>query len=289
MDNNLLKYMAFIKTVETGSFTKAATELNYAQSSVSKMIADLEKEWGMTLLERDRNGVQVTSSGEQVLPYARRLIDDYRKLEAQVDAMNGLETGRIRIGTFASVAIHWLPNIIAEFQKDYPGIEYELLMGDYEEVENWILEGRVDCGFLRLPVRTGLNTIALKQDEYLVVLPEEHPLARKKRVRIQDLEGQPFMLLEHGGRTEVTDLLERYQVHPQIRFTTWEDYAIMAMVEKGLGIGILPQMILQKLSYRIEVRSLEKPYYREIGFAVRDDRQMSPVTAKFLEYLKYRE
>ena len=281
--------MAFIKTVETGSFTKAATELNYAQSSVSKMIADLEKEWGMTLLERNRNGVQVTSSGEQVLPYARRLIDDYRKLEAQVDAMNGLETGRIRIGTFASVAIHWLPNIIAEFQKDYPGIEYELLMGDYEEVENWILEGRVDCGFLRLPVRTGLNTIALKQDEYLVVLPEEHPLARKKRVRIQDLEGQPFMLLEHGGRTEVTDLLERYQVHPQIRFTTWEDYAIMAMVEKGLGIGILPQMILQKLSYRIEVRSLEKPYYREIGFAVRDDRQMSPVTAKFLEYLKYRE
>lgn len=281
--------MAFIKTVETGSFTKAATELNYAQSSVSKMIADLEKEWGMTLLERNRNGVQVTSSGEQVLPYARRLIDDYRKLEAQVDAMNGLETGRIRIGTFASVAIHWLPNIIAEFQKDYPGIEYELLMGDYEEVENWILEGRVDCGFLRLPVRTGLDTIALKQDEYLVVLPEEHPLARKKRVRIQDLEGQPFMLLEHGGRTEVTDLLERYQVHPQIRFTTWEDYAIMAMVEKGLGIGILPQMILQKLSYRIEVRSLEKPYYREIGFAVRDDRQMSPVTAKFLEYLKYRE
>ncbi len=289
MDNNLLKYMAFIKTVETGSFTKAATELNYAQSSVSKMIADLEREWGMTLLERDRNGVQVTSSGEQVLPYARRLIDDYRKLEAQVDAMNGLETGRIRIGTFASVAIHWLPNIIAEFQKDYPGIEYELLMGDYEEVENWILEGRVDCGFLRLPVRTGLDTIALKQDEYLVVLPEEHPLARKKKVRIQDLEGQPFMLLEHGGRTEVTDLLERYQVHPQIRFTTWEDYAIMAMVEKGLGIGILPQMILQKLSYRIEVRSLEKPYYREIGLAVRDDRQMSPVTAKFLEYLKYRE
>lgn len=281
--------MAFIKTVETGSFTKAATELNYAQSSVSKMIADLEREWGMTLLERDRNGVQVTSSGEQVLPYARRLIDDYRKLEAQVDAMNGLETGRIRIGTFASVAIHWLPNIIAEFQKDYPGIEYELLMGDYEEVENWILEGRVDCGFLRLPVRTGLDTIALKQDEYLVVLPEEHPLARKKKVRIQDLEGQPFMLLEHGGRTEVTDLLERYQVHPQIRFTTWEDYAIMAMVEKGLGIGILPQMILQKLSYRIEVRSLEKPYYREIGLAVRDDRQMSPVTAKFLEYLKYRE
>ena len=281
--------MAFIKTVETGSFTKAATELNYAQSSVSKMIADLEKEWGMTLLERNRNGVQVTSSGEQVLPYARRLIDDYRKLEAQVDAMNGLETGRIRIGPFARVAIHWLPNIIAEFQKEYPGIEYELLMGDYEEVENWILEGRVDCGFLRLPVRTGLNTIALKQDEYLVVLPEEHPLARKKRVRIQDLEGQPFMLLEQGGRTEVTDLLERYQVHPQIRFTTWEDYAIMAMVEKGLGIGILPQMILQKLSYRIEVRSLEKPYYREIGFAVRDDRQMSPVTAKFLEYLKYRE
>ena len=285
MDNNLLKYMAFVKTVETGSFTKAAESLHYAQSSVSKMIADLEKEWNLVLLERDRNGVHLTTSGEQVLPFARMLIDDYRRLESRVNEINGIETGMIRIGTFSSVAIHWLPNIFAEFQRDFPGIEYEMLMGDYEEVERWIEEGRVDCGFLRLPTRPAFDTISLKKDEYLVVLPKGHPLCEQEQIDIHQLENQPFLLLEHGGKTEVSDLLEKSQVHPQIRFTTWEDYAIMAMVEKGLGIGILPELILKKIPYEIEVRRLAEPYYREIGIAVKDRSRMSPATEKFMEYL----
>lgn len=135
MDSNLQKYMAFVKTVETGSFTKAAQSLHYAQSSVSKMIQDLEKEWKVTLLERDRGGVHLTTSGEQILPYARMLIEDYQKLESHIDRINGIQTGLLRIGTFSSVAINCLPGILAEFQKDFPGIEYEMLLGDYEEVE----------------------------------------------------------------------------------------------------------------------------------------------------------
>ena len=110
--------MAFVKTVETGSFTQAAEKLNYAQSSVSKMIADLEKEWKVVLLERDRSGVHLTTAGEQLLPYARALLEDYQKLQSHVDLLNGLQTGVIRIGSFSSVAINWLPNIFAEFQKD---------------------------------------------------------------------------------------------------------------------------------------------------------------------------
>ena len=289
MENNLWKYEAFIKTVELGSFTRAAEALNYAQSSISKMIGDLEKEWNLALLERDRSGVHLTSSGKQILPYARLLLDDYRKLESCVDEMHGMETGQLRIGTFSSVAIHWLPNIFAEFQKRFPKIEYEMLLGDYEEVERWMEEGRVDCGFLRLPTRADFQTLSLKQDEYLVVLPKGHPLAAHEKIDIHALEDQPFLLLEHGGKTEVTDLLEKYQVHPQIRFTTWEDYAIMAMVEKGLGIGILPKLILQKLPYDLEIRSLQEPYYREIGIAVKDQKRMSPAMIKFLEYLPYRE
>ena len=161
MDSNLQKYQAFVKTVETGSFTHAALLLNYAQSSVSKMIGDLEKEWGVTLLERSRSGVRLTACGEQILPYARALIEDYQKLSGFVDEMNGIQTGTVRIGTFSSVAIHWLPNIVAAFQKDYPDIEYELLLGDYDEVERWLEEGRIECGFLRLPTRPAFETISM--------------------------------------------------------------------------------------------------------------------------------
>ena len=81
METPLNKYRAFVKTVEKGSFTKAAEALNYAQSSVSKMVADLESEWGMTLLERSKNGVRLTSAGEQLLPYLRRLLSGYAELE----------------------------------------------------------------------------------------------------------------------------------------------------------------------------------------------------------------
>ncbi|MDD6216126.1 MAG: LysR family transcriptional regulator [Roseburia sp.] len=289
MDHNILKYLAFVKTVEKGSFTKAAEDLNYAQSSISKMIADLEEEWGVTLLQRSKNGVVLTSAGEQILPSIRKILSDFGKLEEQINQMNGVQSGIVRIGTFSSVAIHWLPNIFAEFQKDYPGIDYEMLLGDYGEVERWIDEGRVDCGFLRLPTAVKFDVMPLKKDEYKVVFPKKHPLAQKEKIKVTDLDGQPFLLLEHGGKTEVSDLLEKNGVHPKVRFTTWEDFAIMSMVEKGLGIGVLPDMILKRIPYQIEVRPLETPYYREIGIAMKDRQRLSAATQKFMEYLKYRE
>lgn len=226
MENQLLKYLALVKTVETGSFTRAAQALNYAQSSVSKMVADLEAKWGMTLLERSKRGVCLTSAGEQVLPFLRKVLNDHAELEGQICRMNGIETGVVRIGTFASVAIHWLPTL------------------------------------------PGFDTMLLKQDEYKVVLPVGHPLAVHESVPIEALNGLPFLLLEHGGKTEVSDLLERAHVQPDVRFTTWEDFAIMAMAERGLGVGILPDLILRRIPYRIEIRPLANPYYRPIGLAV---------------------
>ena len=95
---NLLKYEAFVKTVETGSFTRAAEALNYAQSSVSKMIGDLEREWGASLLERSRAGVCLTSAGEQILPRIRTLLHDQQELEGYVDQLHGVQTGMVRTG-----------------------------------------------------------------------------------------------------------------------------------------------------------------------------------------------
>lgn len=289
MDNPLLKYLAFVKTVETGSFTRAAQALDYAQSSISKMVADLETEWGMTLLERSKSGVCLTSAGEQIMPFLRKVLQDHQELEGQISRMNGIETGIVRIGTFASVAINWLPNIFAALQKDYPGIGYEMLLGDYDEVEHWIGEGRVGCGFLRLPTRKNFDTILLKQDEYKLVLPPGHPLAEQETVAAEELNGLPFLLLEHGGKTEVSDLLERCGVKPDIRFTTWEDFAIMAMVERGMGVSILPDMILRRIPYRLEIRSLQTPYYRPIGLAMKRGLHPAPAVRKLIEYLPFRE
>ncbi len=288
MDMNILKYMAFLKTVETGSFTKAAEALNYSQSGVSRMIGDLEKEWHITLLERDRSGIRLTSDGSRLLPYAQSVCTEYRKLQMEVDDLRGVQTGMIRIGTFSSGAIHWVPNIIKAFQKDYPGVDYELLLGDYSEIEEWIAQGKVDCGFLRLPTRPEFDTIPLGKDRLLAILPENHPLGNYDRVPIAALCEEPFMLLEKAAQAEVSEVFERNGLKPRVHFTTWDDYAIMAMVESGLGVSMLTEMILQRTPFRIVAKELDVPAFRETALALRDRKTASLAVKKFLEYLQYR-
>lgn len=288
MDMNIQKYMAFVKTVEYGSFTKAAEILSYSQSGISRMINDLEKEWKVVLLERGKSGVKLTSDGTKLLPYAKNVCKEYEKLQMEVDELSGLQSGLIRIGTFSSVATHWLPNIIREFQKTYPNIDYELLLGDYTEIEAWIADGRVDCGFLRLPTYPEFETIFLEQDRLLAILPENHSLAPLEKVPVAALCEEPFMLLEKGAKTEVSEIFERCGLTPKVHFTTWDDYAIMSMVESGLGISILPELILKRVPYRIVAKELDVPAYRKIGIALRSKRSASLAVKRFLEYLQYR-
>ncbi|MCB5714515.1 LysR family transcriptional regulator [Lactonifactor sp. BIOML-A3] len=288
MDMNIQKYMAFVKTVEYGSFTKAAERLNYSQSGISRMINDLEKEWKLVLLERGKSGVKLTSDGMKLLPHAENVCREYEKLQMEVNELNGLQSGLIRIGTLSSVAAHWLPKIIREFQKVYPNIDYELLLGDYTEIEEWILNGRVDCGFLRLPTCPEFETIFLEQDRLLAILPEHHPLAHLEKFPVVALCDEPFMLLEKGAKAEVSEIFERCNLTPKVHFTTWDDYAIMSMVESGLGISILPELILKRVPYRIIAKELDVPAYRKIGIALRSKKKASLSVKRFLDYLQYR-
>ncbi len=285
---NLQKYLSFVKTAECGSFTRAAELLNYSQSSISRMINDLEKEWKVSLLERSVGGVRLTSDGMKLLPYAKNVVAEFEKLQIEIDELNGLQSGLIRIGTFSSVATHWLPNIIKEFQKDYPNIDYELLLGDYTEIEEWILEGRVDCGFLRLPTHPELETVFLEQDNLMAIIPEDHHLADYEKFPVIALCDEPFMLLEKGAKAEVSEIFEKYNLIPKVHFTTWDDYAIMSMVESGLGISILPQLILKRVPYKIIAKELDVPAYRDIGLALRNKKTASLAVKRFLDYLQYR-
>ena len=288
MDKNILKYMAFVKTVEYGSFTKASEILNYSQSGISRMINDLEAEWKVTLLERSKTGVKLTSDGLKLLPHAKAIVSEYEKLQMEVDALNGLQSGIIRIGTFSSVATHWLPNIIKEFQKDYPNIDYELLLGDYTEIEEWIHTGRVDLGFLRLPTLPEFETHFLDKDELMAIIPEDHIYASNDTFPIEALCAEPFMLLEKGAKAEISAIFERHNLTPKVHFTTWDDYAVMSMVESGLGISILPKLILKRIPYRIVAKPLAVPAYRNIGIALKSSKSASVAVRRFIEYLQYR-
>ena len=288
MEVNIQKYQAFITAVETGSFTETAQRLNYSQSGISHMIADLESGWNVTLLERGHAGIKLTSDGTKILPAVKKLCLEFENLQRSVQELQGLKTGLIRIGTFSSVATHWLPKIIKQFQKDYPGINYEILMGDYAEIEQWIEEGRVDCGFLPLPVSKDLEAISLYKDELMAVIPKNHPFAKSESFPVEELCKSPFMLLEKGEKSGVAAVFEKNHLTPDVRFTTWDDYAIMSMVENGLGISIVPELILRRAPYDIVTLPLSVRAYRDIGFVLRNRESAGLAVLTFMKYLDYR-
>ena len=146
------KYEVFEKTVELSSLTKAAQELGLTQSGVSHMLASMEAELQLPLLKRTRTGARLTPEGEQVMPYIHEIVRQERLLRQAVAGLHTLVTGKIRIGTFTSVATHWLPAMMMQFQKEHPQVDFQLFNGDYHDIDTWLGNGSVDLAFTRLPV-----------------------------------------------------------------------------------------------------------------------------------------
>ena len=119
----------------------------------------------------------------------------------------------------------------------------------------------------------------------LAVLPEGHPLADLERIPLARLVEEPFLLLQKGANDEILQLFRAAGVMPDVRFTTWDDYAIMSMAENGLGVSILPELILRRCPYRIELRELDPPSWRDIGLAVRSRDDIPLAVERFLRYV----
>ncbi|MBQ9068608.1 MAG: LysR family transcriptional regulator [Eggerthellaceae bacterium] len=286
MDTGLQKYRAFVAAADIGSIAHAAERLGYSVSSVSRMIADLETSSGVRLFDRSKAGVAPTPDGVRLLARARRIVDECNRFDDEAAAITGTEVGTVRIGTIASVATHVLPSVLKVFREDHPGITYELLHGDYREIEQWLAEGRVDVGTVRLPAPDGLGTIVLVRDEDVAVLPSGHRLARKKRFPLAAFAEEPFIALEHEGVSEAADLLEGNGMGLAPLFTTWDDYVVMAMVEAGLGLSIMPSIMLQRCAYNVVSLPLDVPAKREIALAWDESRTPSPAVAAFLDAVR---
>lgn len=285
METGIHKYKAFCKVADNGSFTQAAAELGYSQSSISRMVADLEQGWGLTLALRSRAGVTLTPEGEALLPYVRRLCAELDDIESRVDDLKDNATGVLRIGTISSIATHWLPEVISSFKEKYPQMTYELLLGSYSEIEDWILSGRVDCGFIRLPAKEGLEAVPLTEDELMAVLPREHVLAGCERVQVQEFCKYPFLSLAENRDVEDAGIFNSLGLRPEVLIETWDDYCIMSMVEKGMGISILPSLILKRIPHDVIVRPLEPKASRTLAFAVRDGGYTQLSVQRFMEHL----
>lgn len=287
---SLRKYEAFLKTVELGSLSKAAEALGYTQSGISHILNSLEKEWGIVLLLRDRSGVRMTSEATQLYPLIQNVCKADTDLLNAIGELSGLKFGLIRIGSFTSVSVHWLPKIIREFKTLYPHVDFEILHGHYQEIEHWITEGRVDFGFLNLPARIDAESIYWMRDRLVAVLPEDHPYADCEVFPIERFRVEPFILLEIGPVNEVTDLLKDYGVFPKVQYSAKDDYTVISMVENGLGISVLHEMVLHRNPFNVVVKPLDQPASRDLGIVLRGHDTASSAAKQFIafavEYIK---
>lgn len=281
---NFQQYEALLRTVELGSFTKAALALGYTQSGISHMLAALEKECGCTLLYRDRGGVRLSSEGAILLPYFRAVAQHQRELNEKLDELRGLETGLISIGTITSVSVQWLPSIIADFHAAHPSIDFELHYGeDYYEIEKWIDEGCVDCGFVALPTAIPLDCRFLQRDPFMAVLPPQHALAGREKLQVADLAPYPFVRLAEGNDNEISSIFSRYEIEPDVRLTAWDNQTVVALVSKGLGVSLLPRLLLDSMPYDFISRPIDPPVFRDLALATRPGTELSAATAAFVE------
>ena len=280
------KYEAFLRTVELGSLTRAAEALGYTQSGMTYILNSLEDEFGLTLLKRDRSGVQLTSDGIEMLPYIEQLCESWRLVSEKRDELKGMESGHLRIGTFTSVSTHWLPGIIRAFRDSYPNITFELAHGDYAQIQDWLLRGRVDLGFTQLPLKDGLKGMHMRTDRLLAVLPEGHPLAEKPSIDLDALLLEPFIMYAENTPGGIRVMLNSRPVKPNTQFVVEDDHAIIAMVEGGLGVSVLSELVLQRSPYRVVKRPLNPPAAREIVLACPAGRAVTASSRRFADYVK---
>lgn len=280
------RYLALKKIVELGSFSKAAELLNYTPSAVSQMISSLETECGIKLLNRYRTGARLTPEGAELYPYIERLIYQYEAVQEKTRDIKGLATGTIRMGTIASISAHWIPNLLKGFKKDFPDVDFIIHQGDYTSILEWIKTGAVDFGFVNPEAVSGVETIVLKQGAMLAVLPEGHPLSEYNIIPLELLAREPFILLEEGHYYEPLEAFKKISSKPNIKYIIHDDYAIMTMVEAGLGVSILAELILHRTSYRLTLRPTFPPVSRTIAIAYKDKRGLSMASRKFIEYLR---
>ncbi len=279
------RYIALQKIIELGSFTKAAAALGYTQSSISQMVASLESELGIKLLTRSRTGIKLTIEGADLYPYIERCILNYQAMQEKSNEIKGLETGIIRVGTISSITCHWMPQLIKGFQNLYPNVQFIFHQGDYSSIQEWIRTGAVDFGFISPLAVSGLETKHIKDGEMLAVLPKNHPLAQNSSIRLEEIAKESFILLEEGHYSEPINAFHAAGLEPNIKYTVHDDYAIMTMVEAGLGVSIMAELILRRTNYEITCLPINPPIYRNLAIGYKDKNSLPIASKYFIDYI----
>lgn len=283
---DIRRWKVMLAVSDAGSYTRAAEELGLTQSAVTQMMKALEKEVGFSLFVKSGRGMRPTPEAQSLLPSVRALLSADEVVRQEIASLNGVQTGTIRIGTYLSCSIHWIPGILKKFHADHPGIHFHVIEGDEGELADWIQERRVDIGFISRQEGQRYQFLPVMEDEIYAVLPSGHPLAEQEAVPLTSFEGAPFVTTAYVPGSDVHRVLKEHNLSPDIRFISINEFSVLSMVEQGLGVSLLPGLLLRKLSGNFVRRSTSPRLYRQLGLAYISQEELSPAARIFLEYAK---
>jgi DNA-binding transcriptional LysR family regulator len=277
----------FALVADLRGFTAAALRLGISQSAVSHAIKSLENELGVELVLRQQAAVQVTEVGKRLLTRSREILGLSEAMKQEAASARGLNEGLVRVGSFGPTSsLKLLPAILKAFRARYPGIAVQIDEAPDHEVRQWILERRVDIGFVLLP-DDAFDTVQLAEDEMVAILPRGHALAGRSFVTPADLVGEPFILSEQCAWPLVLPVFAGHGLAPQVRYRMTQVLTILGMVEAGEGISIMPELALPadvgRTNPQLATVALRPAIRRRVGLGMRDLARAAPAVKAFIE------
>ena len=282
----LLEYRIFHTVTQQGSFARAAQVLHLTPSAISHAIASMEEGCGFSLFVRGRGGVSLTHTGEALYPYIRQVLTADEAVCQTIDEFKGVQRGKVRIGAFNSVCVSWIPQIVAGYKREYPGVDIEIHQGTYRDVINWIKTGIVDLGFLSTESTRELQVYPLYRDRLMCIAPHGFATRNPGYITPEEMRNETFVVQGDAVDADVQAFLTKhgFSVRPSCRVT--DDLSTIAMVESGFGICVMPGLVLERFHGNVDVFPIEPMEYREFGIAVPNSQMMPPAVRQMKHYIE---
>ena len=276
------KLAALAAAVRLGSFTRAAEELGYTQSGLTHMMNSLEKDVGFPLLVRGRTGVRLTPAGQRIFPLVQECLNGAKALEREILLINTQQEESVRVAAYDSIARHWLPEVIQQFRHNHPGVDVEIRMGNIEDVFRWVSEDKMDLGFASRQEGMTLEWVRLRDDPLLAILPPDYDLDGRRSFPVEGFSGEEFLMPSLGFHQDILRVMCGGGAEPVYRSPQVSDNVIISMVEHGLGLSILSELVLRGRQDDVLAVPLDPPAVREIGVAMRSRKEMPLMVRRFL-------
>jgi len=280
---------AFLMVAETGSFSRAAEKLFITQPAISKRISTLEFSLDCQLFDRLGKTVQLTQAGEALIPSYQRVLAEINESERIVSALRTTVSGHLKFGTSHHIGLHRLPPLLRQYTNHYPDVELDIQFMDSEQAAALILQGTIELALITLPDSTDkpLTTIPIWTDLMECVVANDHSLTKHKSITRKQLSEHGVLIQSHSTHTrEIIDLALNLDSNTRIIMESNYLETIKAMIQNGLGWGVLPESMIDKSLHKLKVKGVSME--RHLGVLLHSSRTLSSPANALLETLKQR-